>query len=150
MKKQFLFWLAISMIVLIFANLYAGHRKILLRNGFTNARTLGSRTWSIQGTSDPDTSEMIYTGPTMSLSWWASDSLSADSVALRLIYEVLGANNKWDSVKTTTITTDTVGYWNITDEAIPVNKIARIRVYGESGTRINGPVLLKLEFNIYE
>jgi hypothetical protein len=142
-------FLMIVLLALLIGDSIAGSRQIHLKNWFTKASQHGTTVWTLKST-EADTSEMFITGPAMSVCYWAIDSLATDSVDIRLIYEVLNVGTGWDSVKTTLVSTDTTGNWLITDEAIPVQKIARIRARGVTGNRKLNYVSLKLDMNIYE
>lgn len=101
-------------------------------------------TFEIKGT-DSDTSRVYQTSGTMTVSHVMYDQIHADSVDIDLDLQMQGADGKWVSAKSTTVTDDSTGaFWLITNTAVASGEVYRMIVTGGSDNCKDGEVLVKL------
>lgn len=95
----------------------------------------GSSVFRIRG-SNTDSSQVHSKGDAIqSFTYAIYDTSSSDSVAGAVDYQVLGAKNEWQTIKTLTISASDTSYWNITTTAIPPNIPWRLYFTGTTGNK---------------
>lgn len=95
----------------------------------------GSSVFRIRGAGTDSSITNPKGNPIQSFTYAIYDTSSSDSVAGTVDYQIFGAKNEWQTIKTLTITSSDTSYWNITTSAIPPEVPWRLLFTGGTGNK---------------